>query len=77
MDKLKALGVLRFTLTNEMEETLLYMLVIQQMLDENELSSRERKLLEKQKAKLFENFRVDFQKYNVEQVAIYRAFMTK
>lgn len=77
MDKLKALGGLRFTLTHEMEETMLNMLVIQQMLDENELSSRERKLLEKQKNKLFETFRVDFQKYNVEQVAIYRAFMNK
>lgn len=49
MDKLEALGGLRFTLTHEMEETMLNMLVIQQMLDESEISSRERYYLKNKK----------------------------
>lgn len=74
-EKLEALKDLRFTLTNEMQETIFEMLVIQQMLNENELSYRERKQLEKHKEKLLEHFRDEFQKHNVQQVAIYRAFM--
>ena len=69
---------MRFTLTKEMQDTIIKMLVLQQMLNENEeLSYKETKLLQKEKDNLLEHFVKEFQAYNIEKIAIIRAYMSK
>lgn len=52
---------LRFNLTEELNNTMIELLITQQMLNENKLSKRGRKLLEHHKAELLEQFRFEFQ----------------
>ena len=52
------------------------MLAIQQILDNNELSKRERKMLEKQKMKMFDEFREKIHTLNHTQIAIARNFIS-
>lgn len=66
---------LRFTITEEMKTTIIKMLVIQQMLNECELTTKDRKLLEKEKESLLKPFIKDFQALNVVQVATIRAYL--
>ena len=69
---------MRFTLTKEMQDTIIKMLVLQQMLNENEdLSYKELKLIQKEKDNLMKHFVKEFQAHNVEKVAIIRAYMSK
>ena len=56
---------LRFNLTEELNNTMIELLLTQQMLNENKLSKRDRKLLEHHKAELLEQFRVEFQRNNI------------
>ena len=73
MDKrLEPIKDLQFVINEEMEETLIEMLSIQQILDNNELSKRERKMLEKQKMKIFDEFREKLHTLNPTQIAIAR-----
>jgi hypothetical protein len=51
---------LRFNLTEDMNNMMVELLITQQMLNENELSKRERKLLENHKQDLLEKFKVEF-----------------
>lgn len=67
---------LRFTITKDMEDTIIKMLVIQQMLKECELTPKDRKLLEKEKESLLKPFIKDFQALNVVQVATIRAYLS-
>ena len=76
MEKLKDLKDLRFTITDDMRQTMIDMLVIKQILDENKLTKKERKLFEKEKAKLLRHWQIEFQARNQTQVAIYRAYMS-
>lgn len=77
MDKnYEAMKDLRFTFTEEMHKEVIRMLVIKQLLDEEELTTKQRKQLEKEKDKIFKHFVKEFQAHNVTQVAIYRAFMS-
>lgn len=66
---------LRFTITKEMETTIIKMLVIQQMLNECELTPKDRKLLEKEKESLLKPFIKEFQALNTVQVATVRAYL--
>lgn len=66
---------LKFTITKEMKDTIIKMLVIQQMLDECELTPKDRKLLEKEKESLLNPFIRDFQALNVVQVTTIRAYL--
>ena len=68
---------LRFNLTEELNNTLIELLLTQQMLNENKLSKRDRKLLEHHKAELLEQFRVEFQRNNVEQIKLYKELINK
>jgi len=68
---------LRFNLTEEMNNTMIELLLTQQMLNENKLSKCDRKLLEHHKAELLEQFRVEFQRNNVEQIKLYNELINK
>ena len=69
---------LRFKLTEDMNNTMIQMLIVNQMLKENKkLSKKERKLLEQHKTELLERFRIDFRKNNVEQIKKYNELMNK
>lgn len=58
---------LRFSLTEEMNN----------MMKENKLTKKERKLLENHKAELLEDFRKEFQRNNIEQIKKYNELMNK
>lgn len=69
---------LRFNLTENMNNTMIQMLIVNQMLKENKkLSKKERKLLEEHKNELLELFRIEFRKNNVEQIKQYNNLMDK
>lgn len=68
---------LRFNLTEELNNTMIELLLTQQMLNENKLSKRDRKLLEHHKAELFEQFRLEFQRNNIEQIKLYKELINK
>ena len=68
---------LRFNLTEELNNTMIELLITQQMLNENKLSRRDRKLLEHHKAELLEQFRLEFQKNNIEQIKLYKELINK
>lgn len=74
-ERLEPIKDLEFTIDDEMKETIFEMLAIQQMLENEELSKRERKLLEKCKKELFDSFKNDLQQLNPSQIAIVRAFL--
>lgn len=69
---------LRFNLTENMNNTMIQMLIVNQMLKENKkLSKKERKLLEEHKNELLEVFRIEFRKNNVEQIKQYNELINK
>ena len=68
---------LRFNLTEKMNNTLIELLLTQQMLNENKLSKRDRKLLEHHKVELLEQYRLEFQRNNVEQIKLYKELINK
>ena len=68
---------LRFNLTEELNNTMIELLITQQMLNENKLSRRDRKLLEHHKKELLEQFRLEFQKNNIEQIQLYKELINK
>ena len=68
---------LRFNLSEELNNTIIELLITQQMLNENKLSKRDRKLLEHHKAELLEQFRLEFQKNNIEQIKLYKELINK
>lgn len=68
---------LRFHLTEEMNNMMIELLVTEQMMKENKLTKKERKLLENHKAELLEDFRKVFQRNNIEQIKKYNELMNK
>lgn len=69
---------LRFNLTEDMNNTMIQMLIVNQMLKENKkLSKKERKLLEQHKNELLEIFRIEFRRNNIEQIKQYNNLMDK
>ena len=77
MDKrLEPIKDLEFNFNEEMKELVFDMLAIQQMLNNEEFSKRERKQLEKYKMQLVDSFRTELQVLNPTQVAIVRAFLS-
>ena len=68
---------LRFHLTEEMNNMMIELLVTEQMMKENKLTKKERKLLENHKAELLEDFRKEFQQNNIEQIKKYNELMNK
>lgn len=68
---------LRFYLTEEMNNMIIELLVTEQMMKENKLTKKERKLLENHKAELLEDFRKEFQRNNIAQIKKYNELMNK
>ena len=68
---------LRFHLTEEMNNMMIELLVTEQMMKENKLTKKERKLLENHKSELLEDFRKEFQRNNIEQIKKYNELMNK
>ena len=75
-EKLNPLKDLEFVITDDMKETIFEMLTIQQLLNNEELSKRERKMLEKQKQDLLNNFKTKLQQLNPTQTIIVRQFLS-
>lgn len=73
---LQNLKDLQFTITENMKDTIIEMLTIRQMLDENELTKKERKLLEKQFEKLKQQFARELQEQNPVQVTFIRSYLS-
>ena len=67
---------LRFTITEEMKDTIIEIAFTNQILDECELSFKDRKLLEKHSKKLKRKFALDLQAHNRVQVEIMRAYIS-
>lgn len=72
----KSINDLKFVITESMKVTTINMLVKQQMLDEMELTPKERKLLEKELAKLRYNFAKELQEQNPVQTQIVRTYLS-
>ena len=68
---------LKFHLTEEMNNMMIELLVTEQMMKENKLTKKERKLLENHKEELLEAFRKEFQKNNIQQIKKYNELMNK
>ena len=67
---------LRFNITEEMQDTIIEIAFTNQVLDECELTKKDRKLLEKYNKKLKRKFTLDFQAHNQVQVQIMRAYIS-
>lgn len=76
-ERLNPIKDLRFTITKDMGDTIIKMLVIQQMLNESNLSLKDEMILKKEKGKLLKSFIKDFQALNMTQVSIVRTFLNK
>ena len=53
------------------------LLIINQMLEENKFSNKDKKLLEEYKNKLLLKSRDEFRKHNIEQLKIYNELVNK
>ena len=60
-----------------MNEMMIEMLITRQMLKENKLSKKDKKLLQDYLNELLEIFRIEFQKNNQEQIKLYYELMKK
>ena len=67
----------RFTLTKDLNNIMIELLITKQMLEENKLSNKDTKLLEEHKNKLLLKSRDEFRKHNVEQLKIYSELVNK
>ena len=75
-NKLKeSIGNLQFTITKKKKKTLLEIIVTKQLLDENNLTWQERKLLELHFDKLMKWFSNELQTRNPVQIKIFYSFM--
>lgn len=74
-ERLEPIKDLEFTFNKEMQDLIFDIMAIQQMLNNEELSKRERKQLEKYKMQLVNKFRYELQALNPTQIAIVRAFL--
>lgn len=74
-DDLKKLKGINFHITDEMKENLFNTMVIQKMLENEELSKKERKQLEKEKERLVEEFRRGLHENNPVEVSLVRTFL--
>ena len=73
---IKNLKDLQFTITENMKNITIEMFTTKQMLDECELSKKERKLLEKHFEKLKQQFRKELQEQNPVQVMFIRNYLS-
>ena len=67
MKKNTKLNDLRFNITEDMNNMFIEVVMLRQMLIENKLSNKDRKLLEKELTELTTLFVMEFKKNNVEE----------
>lgn len=72
---LEDLKGLEFTITKKMKEQMIRILVIKQTLEDENLSFKEQKLLQKESDSLLADFRKEFQANNKMQVYIVRKYL--
>ena len=68
---------LRFNLTEDMNNMMIEMLIIQQMLSNNKFDKEDKILLENHKQQLMKEFTKEFQKNNIEQIKRYDELIKK
>ena len=73
----KQLQDLRFNITEDMNNMIIEIIVIRQLLKENKVNNKDKKLVEKELKELTELFVLEFRKNNVEQRKIYNDLMNK
>lgn len=68
----QSLKDLKFTITQEMNDTIIEMLVIKQMLEKNDFSKREKKIVENYFHELKDYFTQELHSHNQLQIQIFR-----
>ena len=68
---------LRFNISNEMLNMFVEILTIKQILKENKLSKKDKKLFEKELKELTTLFVMEFRKNNTEQIKTYNELVNK
>ncbi len=68
---------LRFNITQDMNNMIIEIIVIRQLLKENKVSKKNRKLVEKELKELTDLFVLEFRKNNVEERKLYNDLMNK
>ena len=66
---------LRFNLTNNMRDLIIEIVIINEILKENNLSTKERDNLIKKRDKLLKLFKSEFQKHNIKEIKQYREIL--
>ena len=77
MKKITKLNDLRFNITEDMNKMIIEVVMLRQMLIENKLSNKDRKLLEKELTELTTLFVMEFKKNNVEERKLYNELINK
>ena len=77
MKKITKLNDLRFNITEDMNNIFIEVVMLRQMLKENKLSNKDRKLLEKELKELTTLFVMEFKKNNVEERQLYNKLINK
>ena len=72
---IKDIKNLKLKITKDMQETMIQMLSIKEILDENEVTPKDRKLLEKHFIKLKKHFASEMAKNNPMETIIFRNIM--
>ena len=62
---------LRFNLTNNMRDLIIEIVIINEILKENSLNTKERETLNKKRDKLLKLFKSEFQKHNIKEIKQY------
>ena len=68
---------LRFNLTNNMRDLIIEIVIINEILKENNLSTKERETLNRKRDKLLKLFKSEFQKHNIKEIKQYREILDK
>ena len=68
---------LRFNLTNNMRDLIIEIVIINEILKENNLSTKERESLNKKRDKLLKLFKSEFQKHNIYEIKQYIEILDK
>ena len=68
---------LRFNLTEDMNDMMIEMLIVQQMLSNDKFDKEDKILLENHKQRLMKEFTKEFQKNNIEPITLYNKMIKK
>ena len=68
---------LRFNLTNNMRDLIIEIVIINEILKENNLSTKERETLNRKRDKLLKLFKSEFQKHNIKEIKQYKEILDK